>query len=200
MKKFSLFLICTIAIITTSCKTQAPFTQIKGDVIGFSDGLKTSYKTNNKDTPVAKAKPYYLKNEKGNDMNQVAEMQDFIDDLPAGTNTSLYYATERGLDRVINVRKKHMQKSKITKFYSIVFTDGLDNVSNNLGKVKGNDGKWQKKYDKRIQKKIKKTVKAKTSKFQEWVIVLYGEDLQKSGWTPEEIKKDIYQTRLIYEK
>ena len=171
-----------------SCSSTKDFTQIKGDVIGFHDNIKqTNYKKKRNNKPKPRAKPYFLVNEKG--LNQVdhTNMKNYIAKLEPGLNTSLYYAVDRGLLRAKSVRKKHMQNSGKSKYYSVIFTDGLDNISNQLGKVKGNDGQWQLKYDKKIQKMMKKVPQKKTQEFNSFVIVYYGDDLKNSGWTQKEI-------------
>jgi len=174
--KFRLFLVLTLGILTfNSCKVFEG-TQIKGDVIGFSDNIHKSY---TKNTP-----PYHLAfgtrdNLVPND-EQKKEMKQYIDNLDLGTNTALYYAVDNGLDRVKNVRKKYMNNSKQSKYFVITFTDGLDNISNHLGKMKGNEEQWQRKYAKKIEKKMKKAVGNKGNQFQSYVLCLYGGDLETS--------------------
>ncbi|MDR2972142.1 MAG: hypothetical protein LBU83_09475 [Bacteroidales bacterium] len=174
--KFGLFLALGLGILTfNSCKVYDG-TQIKGDVIGFSDNIQKSYKKN---TP-----PYNLvsgtRSQRVQHPFDQNEMRKYIDGLELGTNTALYYAVDNGLDRVKNVRKKYMNNSKNSKYFLITFTDGLDNISNHLGKVKGNEEKWQEKYAKKNGRKMKKAVGNKGNQFQSYVLCLYGGDLQQS--------------------
>jgi len=191
-------ILIAIAFFVTSCITTKDVTQIKGDVIGFSDDIKqTNYKKKKNDNPEPKSEPFFLMSEDKTNPGTpklnigYIYMREYIDELKPGMNTALYYALDKGLDRVKNVRKKHMQKSEATKYYTVVFTDGLDNISNQLGKIRGNDGQWQNKYDKKLQKKMNMVVKNKTHQFESWVIVYYGKDLENSGWTQEDIKTKI---------
>ena len=189
-----------------SCKTYEGI-QLKGDAVGFSDNIETSYKKKKNGKPMPKSEPYLLVGDvkyrdgnlleyeghkpKAEPKEGLATMSAFIHDLEQGENTALYYATDKGLDRVKDVQKKYMHKSKKSKYYVIAFTDGLDNISNTkkLGNISGSESKWHKKYNDKLQKKMKNF--GKKNHFQSFVLVLWGDDLKKSGYSQDNMKTEL---------
>jgi len=206
MNKILLSIAIIGMVVFNSCKSYEGI-QLKGDIVGFSDNIKTNYQKKKNGKPKPKSKPFLLVgdikysdenllNHEGHSPNSetkqgVANMSAFIHDLEQGDNTALYYAMDKGLDRVKNVQKQHMHKSQKSKYYVIIFTDGLDNISNTkkLGNINGSEKQWHEKYDGKLKKKMKRF--GKKNHFQSFALVLWGDDLIKSGYTKENMKEEL---------
>jgi hypothetical protein len=150
-----------------------------GDVIGFSDGIQTSFDYN---PGLIKAlspqsDPYNLLTAEGQ-----REMDKFIRNIPDGQNTVGYYALDVALDRIKYVRKKVMHKDPETKYYIILLTDGLDNGSTVVARNnhQGNYKDIQSYIDK-LNKKKEKVMgwKQKQDHFQIYPILFTAGDLEK---------------------
>jgi hypothetical protein len=164
------------ALFLFSCA--APRNQLKGDVIGFSDDVyPATFKTKRCIVPYIreKGKPIDLQTNK-------SQMQSKILTLSSGTNAAAYKALEVGLNRVKNVKKRHMAKSINTKYYVLFFTDGKDNVS-------ATDERSYAKYDKKIQRKMKRTMGMfnRKNSFQSFALLFEGPDLQKDKYTSDQL-------------
>lgn len=163
--------------------------KLYADVIGFNDGV------------VQKYKPYDLTKEA-----DVKSMNQNIRELPSGENTAAYYALDIGLDRIQQVQKsKLMEKDPNTKYYIVFLTDGLDNISPELAKrdkkmlmfSKGdydNVTEYGNAMQLRMADNLKKyswlnlfKKKNTTNSFQSYVLLYRGEDIEKSGYTEEEL-------------
>lgn len=174
--KLSLLLLVTIVI--SSCATVRE-NRLMGDVIGFSDGIQTSFDYN---PGLIKAlspqsDPYNLLTAEGQ-----REMDKFIRNIPDGQNTVGYYALDVALDRIKYVRKKVMHKDPETKYYIILLTDGLDNGSTVVARNnhQGNYKDIQSYIDK-LNKKKEKVMgwKQKQDHFQIYPILFTAGDLEK---------------------
>ncbi|MDR2836417.1 MAG: hypothetical protein LBV69_09580 [Bacteroidales bacterium] len=180
-------LILTVILISfvlffNSCITCKDCTQLKADYIAFSDNVYPSYKTN-------KTAPFNLETEKGK--FKIGLMK-----LNTGEKTSAYYALDKGLDRVKNVRKKYMGRSPKSRYYIITLTDGLDNNSTTLAKIKGgNKQERDLKYEEKLKKELSKVMGSKKNRFQSYVMYYDAKDSyvlnekgEKEYYTEQEIK------------
>lgn len=170
--------------------------QLRADYIAFSDNLTYSYELGKCVVPYLRPKsaPYDLKNSNDN-----ATFKRELILLPTGEKTSAYYALDNGLDRVKNVRKKHMGRSPNARYYIITLTDGLDNNSVTLAKVKGNNkNERDLKYEAKIEKKMRKVMGTKKNRFQSYVMYYDARDSYKINadgdtvfYTEAEIKEKL---------
>ncbi|MDR0393494.1 MAG: hypothetical protein LBH52_04710 [Puniceicoccales bacterium] len=116
------------------------------------------------------------------DESQKRAMEIFVRRLPPGRNTASYYAMDLGLDRVKWAKKKRsvMGKDPGSKFYVIMLTDGLDNVST---KVASNhrQGKYAsgEDYAKALQTKMSKIMGNSPNSFQSYPLLFFSDDLRK---------------------
>lgn len=124
--------------------------------------------------------------------------------LPTGENeTALYFAFDEALDRVDDVVKG--QKDPDTKYYVVLLTDGLDNVSIQMAKNKrkGNyksDTEYASKLNRRINSVLntdyffglieKENI---YNTFQSWPIMFYGEDISdpEYGYSIDEVTEKL---------
>jgi hypothetical protein len=164
--------------VTKSEPSEEPFAckgGLKSDVIGFSDNIVESYKSKLSPTPFCLSG------------SNVLEVIEYIKDMKQGQETALYYAFDKGLDRIKYVKSKDWLSGE-TKVFVITFTDGLDNISNQLGKIKGKSAEiWQEKYAKILHKKMDGTYVAVNGNFQSYVTVFFSNDLKQSNWKQEDI-------------
>ncbi|MDR0941731.1 MAG: hypothetical protein LBM68_05845 [Bacteroidales bacterium] len=182
-----------IAIFFNSCVTCKDCTQLKADYIGFSDNVYPSYETNNCVVgwlqPVSE--PFDLKTEKGKFKLGLMKLQ-------TGEKTSAYYALDKGLNRVKNARIEHMGKSKKARYYIITLTDGLDNNSTTLKKIKGvNKAERDSKYEQKLQKKLSKVMGFSNNRFQSYVMYY---DAKDSYVLNEKGEKEYYSEQEIKDK
>lgn len=190
-KKFSLFIALfglLSVILFNKCK--AVYSEkLYADVIGFNDKVITKYK------------PYDLTK-----TEDVTSMNQNIRDLPSGENTAAYYALDIGLDRIVKMQKSAlMERDPNTKYYIVFLTDGLDNVSPELAKrdkkfLMFSKGKYDNatEYGNAMQIRMEDILKTyswfnmikkknTTNTFQSYVLLYRGEDIEKSGYTEEEL-------------
>ena len=176
--KVSLALISVTLI--ASCATENP-RFFRGDVIGFSDNVKTSYTTESRGLFMNlkdQSDPFNLLGDEGK-----REMKTSIDRVPRGENTTAYYAMELAAMRVKYIRKKVAKRDPKTKYYIFLLTDGLDNASPQVAK---SDGRTlftisPEKYQKRLQKKMKRAMGFwSKNTFEVYPLVYEGEDMQES--------------------
>ena len=158
--------------------------QIKGDVIGFSDDVHpATFEKKRCIIPyfAIKGAPVDLKTDK-------STMQEKISNLKSGTNTAAYKALDLGLTRVKDVKRKYMgRRCPNSKYYLLFFTDGKDNISATTEKSYA-------KYSKKIEKKMKRTMGIFNHKnaFQSWALLLEGDELQRDGYTPEQLNDMLF--------
>jgi len=166
--------------IDVNCGTKLGDGKLKADVIGFNDDVTMSYNDKGR-------KPYDLLCE-----NQKDEMNDYVLKLQPGSNTAAYYALDLGLDRITEVKKKFMEKDPNSKYYIVLLTDGLDNVSEQLAK-NNNRGKYSSidDYAEKLQKRMNSIMKNNTNVFQSFVLVYKGDDLRKSDYSDDELRKNL---------
>jgi hypothetical protein len=169
--------------------------KLYADVLGFSDTVTTSYQL------------YHLTAE-GTGQKVLEEA---IQGLPTGSNTAIYYAVDRGLDRIQaiynntppNPLSGSPSTSYYTKYYIVLFTDGMDNISAQL--ARNNDrGKFANtaEYAADIQKRMstifdtkfmglfsRKTKRLNT--FEIYLLGLRGQDLEDSGYSNEDLVKSL---------
>ena len=193
--------VSTISIMFSSCAVWSS-NKLKGDFVGFSDNVTTSYYYTNKCIVKKMRKqspPYNLLTNAGNEQMRVAVM-----DLKQGQNTSAYYALDKALDRIEYVQKKFMEKDPRSQYYVVMLTDGLDNNSGYLAK-KENKGKYRNKTIKEIgdgygdylnarmntimkeYKFFNLIKKPGRNAFQSFVLLYKGEDIKKSGYSDSEL-------------
>jgi hypothetical protein len=178
MKKVFLLLIMAIFLLS-SCGTPKYSSKLKADVIGFSDDVQLSYKKG--------SKPYDLLSKEQLDM-----MRKKVRTLESGSNTAAYYALDLGLDRITEVKDKFMEKDPNSKYYIVILTDGLDNISAQLAK-QNNRGKYSSidDYAESLQKRMNSIMKNKTNVFQSYVLLYKGADLKLSNYSDEELEQKL---------
>lgn len=198
--------LCAVVVLLSSCATTHEI--MLADFINFSDDAETSY---DRKSRYNQGKPYILyegetKNKKGDviatgkgmDRGQINKLTGKLKSVRRleGENTAGYYAMDLGLERVKYVRKKILKKDKLTKFYIIYVTDGLDNISvqtaknNKRGSYKTLDA-----YIKKLNKRKKRLMGCGKDQqcFQIYPLGLIGEDMNRIGednnMTKEELTK-----------
>jgi hypothetical protein len=160
-----------IAIMAISVSSCSPMLgeKLKADAIGFNNDATKSYKSS--------SQPYNLL-----DARQKEAMKTFVRRLPQGQNTAAYYAMDLGLDRVKWAKKtrKIMGKDPNSKFYVIMLTDGLDNVSTQVARNHG-QGKYASgdDYAKTLQKKMATIMGSSPNSFQSFPLLYIGDDLKQ---------------------
>ena len=193
--------ISTIAMMLSSCAVRRS-NKLKGDFVGFSDNVTTSYSYTSKCIVKKMRKqspPYDLLTNGGNEQMRVAVM-----DLKQGQNTSAYFALDRALDRVEYVQKKFMEKDPRSQYYVVMLTDGLDNYSGYLAKQE-NKWKYRKKNVREINDGYSDHLNSRMStimkeykffnlikkpginSFQSFVLLYKGEDIKQSGYSDPEL-------------
>lgn len=169
---------CTATILLlTGCATQNNGL-LRGDVIGFSEGITTSYnaKKGMFKNWSHQSDPFDLmKNE------DIEKMKRYIgNDIPRGSNTSAYYAMEVACDRIRYIRQHVTKNDKQTKYYIFLITDGLDNNSTYAAKedyqtlvpIKAEN------YPDRVQKKLKSAMGTSKNLFEVYPMLYEGEDIK----------------------
>lgn len=173
----SIFLIAVL-VLFSSCAT-TKHNVLMGDVITFSENAKTSWKTDgNKQTD-----PIVIHSEtKKYDSSAALKLKQEIHDAKYGTNTSLIYALDLGLDRIKYVRKHQLKGDKQAKYYIFLLTDGLDNTSVDMARItKRGNYKNTEAYEKKLRKKIKTVMGSGKEQnfFQIWPMLQIGDDMDK---------------------
>ena len=181
-------LLCLFGVFFTSCATEYS-AKMYADVIGFNDNVIRDYDR------FKDRKPYDLTIQEHTDT-----MVNAINKLPSGENTAAFYALDIGLDRIAEGQKKFMEGDPNSKYYIVFFTDGLDNVSRELARRNrrgkyDNDTAYAEAMQNRMQQILKKyaffgLIKKlnATNSFQSYVLLYRGDDIEKSGYTEEELE------------
>jgi hypothetical protein len=129
-----------------------------------------------------------------------------------GINTGIYYALDKTLDRIEaiynntipSVFSEDKKTWYHTKYYIILITDGLDNVSVELAKK--NDGKnyaTMENYLNKLQGRIKKLFSSKRGNTLEiYPLIILGDDLKMSGYADGNALKERFKDdwRIWYPK
>jgi len=182
-----------IAVMLNSCITcKEGCTQLRADYIGFDDNVKTGYYIKKAEVLRNEKEPFDLETEKG-------KFKIGLTALKQGKKTSAYSALDIGLDRVKQVRKKYMGKSPKARYYIITLTDGLDNNSTTLAKIKGaNKAERDMKYEVKLQKKLSKVMGNKKNRFLSYVMYYDAKDSyvinekgDKEYYTEQDIKNKL---------
>ena len=186
--------LCAVVVLLSSCATTHEI--MLADFISFSDEAETSY---DRKSRYNQGKPYILyegetKNEKGDviatgkgiNRGKISALTGKLGSVARleGENTAGYYAMDLGLERVKYIRKKILKKDKLTKFYIIYITDGLDNISvqtaknNKRGSYKTLDA-----YIKTLNKRKSRLMGSGKDQqcFQIYPLGLIGEDMNRIG-------------------
>jgi hypothetical protein len=159
------------------------------DVIGFNDDVITN-------TRGSLERPYNL-----DDSGEAKELGAAIWALSSGSNTAAFYALDVALDRIVEVQKNKelMEGDPSTKYYIVFFTDGLDNVSLELARRnRRGDYPNTAEYGAALQERMSQILKKyslfglikspnMTNSFQSYVLLYKGEDIERSGYTEEEL-------------
>lgn len=170
-----------LVMMLASCATERHSSFFRGDVIGFSDNVTTSYSTQSRGLFMNmqdQSKPFDLLTASG-----VVNMKDAINRVPRGNNTTAYYAMELAAKRVKYVRKKIAKNDPNTRYYIFMLTDGLDNASSQVAK---NDGRIlfsisPEKYQKRIQRKLKQAMGCwNKNEFEVYTLMYEGDDIEEA--------------------
>lgn len=151
---------------------------LRGDVIGFSGDVNTSYAARQDlfRGMSAQSEPYNLLQD-----DDIRQMKEFIDkEIPRGTNTSAYYAMELATERIKYVRKYSAKRDKFTKYYIFLLTDGLDNSS---AQAAMNSGLTlmpleADQYPERLQKKLRKAMGNSRNTFEVYPMLYEGDDIR----------------------
>lgn len=182
IKHLSPFLIMAMTALTISSCSVENTKFYRGDVIGFSDRVETSYSTESRGLFMnykPQSAPYNLLTEDGK-----IGMQGAIYRVPRGNNTTAYYAMELAAQRVKYIRKKIAKNDPNTRYYIFLLTDGLDNASPQVAK---NDKRvffsmTPEQYENRVRRKLKNAMGwfGKKNEFVVYPMMYEGEDMQES--------------------
>ena len=182
-------LLLSIIMICISCKSTPPSDPIYADIVSFSDNVNTYY-----GLYYIGQDPMYRRGT--NDMDKVKTI---VQNLKVGQNTAAYYAMDEALDRLQKVQEKRKDDVK-TKYYIIMLTDGLDNVSVEMAR-RNKRGYYNNldEYGDFLQSKMSeifndeklfgliKNVNTANS-FQAYPLMVMGNDLKQSGYTAQDVK------------
>jgi hypothetical protein len=188
ISKFVMALGVMLALIACSSKP-AYVTQNKiyADVMGFSDTVMFDYRF------------YQLSGSKEEYNANLAAIDETIHSLERGSNTALFYSMDVALDRIRAVYRNSIKNSQNTlardtdtRYYIVILTDGLDNISTQLARNNGR-GRFSDvtEYAAKLQERMS-TIFGKGNKtniFQSYVLVFKGADLQGNGFTDAEIRR-----------
>lgn len=187
------FALIAVSLLPSCSTTNAKF--FRGDVIGFSDKVKTSYRLDSRGLFMnlkEQGNPYDLLQPGDREMMELS-----IVNVPRGNNTTAYYAMELAAERVKYVRKKIAKNDPKTRYYIFLLTDGLDNASSQVAK---NDGRiWfnrtPEQYQKRLQKKLKSAMGWSKNTFEVYTLLYEGEDMleakQQNNYSDEDFDKKL---------
>ena len=160
-------------LLMASCSVQHDVF-MRGDVIKFSDALTTSYKEGERPTDFdPKSKTH-----KSDYMRIMGFVTDTV--IGRGNNTAALYAFDEACNRVKFIRKNVAKNDMKTKYYMILLTDGLDNVSCQVAKNmgKGNYSTIQK-YHEAWKRKMEKAMGRKKNYFVTYPCMYAGDDMKK---------------------
>lgn len=183
------FIICSMF---SSCVTS----KVEAEVITFSKDVEKHYK------------PYNLEKESKTLEKIIINARDGVNE------TAEYVAVEKGLKRTEKIAKRQRkaynlrkiftkEKNPKTKYYMILLTDGLDNVSTEIARKRLiNRKKYDSgdqfaadlngKMDSLLNKKYLWGLFQKENEnntFQSWPIMFYGTDIEESGYDEEDVRK-----------
>lgn len=187
------FALIAVSLLPSCSTTNTKF--FRGDVIGFSDKVKTSYRLDSRGlfmNLMEQGNPYDLLQPGDREMMELS-----IVNVPRGNNTTAYYAMELAAERVKYVRKKIAKNDPKTRYYIFLLTDGLDNASSQVAK---NDGRiWfnrtPEQYQKRLQKKLKSAMGWSKNTFEVYTLLYEGEDMleakQQNNYSDEDFDKKL---------
>lgn len=187
-------LIVLTSILLTSCATRHQMF-FRGDIIGFSDVVKTSYTTETRGLLMnmkPQSEPFDLKKGEKHKMYQA------MDKVPRGSNTTAYYAMELAAERVKYVRKKIAKNDPNTRYYIFLLTDGLDNASPQVAK---NDKRIlfsvsPEQYQKRVHRKLKSAMGwFHKNTYEVYTLMYEGEDAEETMRINRQTRKE-YETML----
>jgi hypothetical protein len=139
--------------------------------------------------------------------NQRTGLELQMERLAEGTNTGIYYALDKALDRfqaVYNNKIPTVFSSGpntwyYTKYYVILITDGLDNVSVELARAEGRKYRDEEQYLAKLRDRIKRLFDSKRKNtFEMYLLGLYGNDLKMSGYTKEDLENSLRPLMLSY--
>jgi len=172
MKKILIFFLPLLLL--SSCKVHQQMA--KADFIGFSSDIEPSFtsKEGACKNLSSQSEPYnLLANEKA--------FLDLVNNVSTDDNTTLYYATDRAIDRVRYIRKKVVKNDPQTLYYIFILSDGLDNAS-----VKVSHNHQQallvrrpEQYQQRIARRLQNCMGLTKNNFTVYPMVLKGKDLQQ---------------------
>jgi hypothetical protein len=180
-----------LVLISCATKPERHFNEDKiyADIIGFSDSV-----TNVPDLGQGNNFYHLTVNAPAPGELTQAHLIPHIQYLPIGKNTAVYYALDKALDRIEMVYKNKPPNAfsadrnvySFTRYYIILFTDGLDNVSVQLARnnKKGNYANGEK-YAAALRGRMERIVKGNGSSsrqniFEIFLLGLRGEDLKES--------------------
>lgn len=183
-------LVLFAAMLTSCATTNNNF--FRGDVIGFSDEVQTSYTTQTRGWLMnmkPQSPPYDLTKKDGENAMKTA-----IDKVDRGENTAAYYAMELAAKRVKYIRKKVAKKDPQTRYYIFLLTDGLDNASPEAAKHDKRVlfTRTHNQYKKRLHRKLRFAMGLfGKNKFEVYPILYEGDDIEKTKKTmsPEQYER-----------
>ena len=186
MKHKIYFSLGILALLLMSCATPQK-SMVLGDVIKFSDDVVRSYNYQDANHKNRHNKPYNLdlnsnKISRQDAFKERGEIMKFISDSTIGrnTNTAAIYAMDEACDRVKYIRKRIAKNDPDTKYYMVLLTDGLDNVSCQVAKNK-HKGNYKNtaKYLSKWQTKMGKAMGNKKNYFVTYPCMYAGSDMEQ---------------------
>jgi hypothetical protein len=183
-----MFIIAVFCLMGFSCQTKPVHVdqnKIYADIIGFSDDITTRYQF------------FRLNGDESDYAESLVAMTETIHTLERGSNTALFYTMDLALDRIQEVYHNadrnplnNLAGDPETRYYIVLLTDGLDNVSTQLARNNWRRNyKTTEEYAAALQKRMS-TILGKSNKtniFQSFALIYKGRDLQEGGFTDEEL-------------
>jgi hypothetical protein len=154
--------------------------------MGFSDTVMFDYRF------------YQLSGNEDEYAANLAAIGETIHSLGRGSNTALFYSMDVALDRIKAIFRNSVRDTRNTlvrdtdtRYYIVILTDGLDNISTQLARNSGR-GRYNNvdEYAAKLQERMS-TVFGKgntTNIFQSYVLVFKGADLLGNGFTDAVIR------------
>jgi hypothetical protein len=127
--------------------------------------------------------------------------------LAEGTNTGIYYALDKALDRIQKIYHNEVDTVfsddpntwYYTKYYVILITDGLDNASVELARAEGKKYRDAEQYLSKLRSRLKRIFDPKRKNtFETYLLGLFGPDLKTSGYTKEDLGESLRPLMLSY--
>jgi hypothetical protein len=178
--------------------------KIYADVIGFSDSVTVVPDLN-------QTHNFYhltVNATAPGDLTQAALIPR-ISQLPTGRNTAIYYALDRALDRIKMIHGNKPPNAfsagrgtyYYTRYYVILFTDGMDNVSVQLARnTKGNIYATGDRYAAALRRRMESLFAGSSNRknsFEIFLLGLQGGDLRES-YTPDELTAHLRSLSASY--